>query len=168
MRNQPTALTEPPKGYGDWLKELKKRIQTSQQRASMAVNSELIRLYWQIGKEILTRQEEQGWRTKVIERLSSDLKKSFPTMKGFSARNLKYMRQFAEAWRDIQIVQQLVALLPWGHNLILLSKLNSEDEREAYAQKAIENGWSRNVSVMQCFPVGSNCYSPEQVEIENE
>jgi predicted nuclease of restriction endonuclease-like (RecB) superfamily len=149
MTEKSTSLIQPPDGYGEWLAELKSRIQSAQQRAALAVNRELIDLYWQIGRDILARQATQGWGAKVIERLAHDLRSAFPEMKGFSRTNLLYMRAFAEAWPDFQIVQQAVGQLPWGHNLVLLTKLKQEPERLAYAQKAVENGWSRNVLVMQ-------------------
>jgi predicted nuclease of restriction endonuclease-like (RecB) superfamily len=142
-------LTQPPEGYGEWLAELKSRIHTAQQRASLSVNRELVLLYWQIGQDILTRQATQGWGAKVIERLAHDLRNAFPEMKGFSRTNLLYMRSFAEAWTDEQIVQQVVGQLPWGHNLVLLTKLKKPEERLAYAQKTLEHHWSRNVLVMQ-------------------
>ncbi len=149
MKDKPVSLTQTPEGYGDWLAELKNRIHTAKQRATLAVNRELILLYWQIRKDILARQNAQGWGAKIIERLAHDLTTAFPDMKGFSSRNLKYMRAFAEAWTDEQIVQQAVAQLPWGHNLVLLTKLKKHEERLAYAQKVLEHGWSRNVLVMQ-------------------
>jgi len=149
MSDQPTSLTPAPEGYGDWLAELKHRIHHSQQSATLAVNRELISLYWQIGTDILARQASQGWGAKVIERLAHDLRIAFPEMKGFSTRNLKYMRMFAEAWSDAEFVQQPVAQLPWGHNLVLLSKLKNTEERLAYAHKTLEHGWSRNVLAMQ-------------------
>ena len=119
----PPALTPPPTGYADWLAELKTRIHTAQQRAALAVNRELVGLYWQIGRDILERQAQQGWGAKVIERLAHDLRTAFPDMKGFSRANLMYMRAFAEAWPSAEIVQQTVGQLPWGHNLVLLTKL---------------------------------------------
>lgn len=143
--SQPVSLTAPPAGYADWLAELKTRIHTAQQRAALAVNRELVLLYWQIGRDILARQAEQGWGAKVIERLSQDLRTSFPEMQGFSRSNLMYMRAFAEAWTEEAIVQQAVGQLPWGHNLVLLTKLKDPEQRMAYAQNAIVNGWSRNV-----------------------
>ncbi len=149
MNDNPSSLIQPPKGYEDWLVELKRRIYSAQQCATMAVNRELILLYWQIGNDILARQATQGWGAKVIERLAHDLRNAFPDMKGFSRTNLLYMRSFADAWTDEQIVQQAVGQLPWGHNLVLISKLKTPEERLAYAQKTIENGWSRNVLVMQ-------------------
>ena len=145
MSGQPPKLTASPEGYADWLAELKARIHSAQQRAALAVNRELVLLYWQIGRDILTRQAELGWGAKVIERLSQDLRVAFPDMKGFSRANLMYMRAFAEAWPDAEIVQQAVGQLPWGHNLVLLSKLKAPTIRLAYAQAAIEHGWSRNV-----------------------
>jgi predicted nuclease of restriction endonuclease-like (RecB) superfamily len=139
-------LISTSKSYQDLLARLKSQIQTAQVRAALAVNQELVLLYWQIGKEILTRQEVEGWGSKVIERLAKDLHVEFPEMKGLSPRNLKYMRAFAEAWA---IVQQPVAQLPWGHNVRLLDLTKSADERLWYAEQAIRNGWSRNVLVMQ-------------------
>ena len=136
-------------GYQDWLQQLKTQIRTSQQRAIVAVNRELVLLYWQIGQEILNRQTAQGRGSKVIDRLSKDLSAEFPEIKGFSIRNLKYMRKFAEAWQDDQKVQQVVALLPWGHNIVLLDKFSDNEPRLWYAQKAIEHGWSRNVLIHQ-------------------
>lgn len=117
------SFSSPPQGYADWLTGLKERIHTAQQRATLAVNRELVLLYWQIGHDILARQAEQGWGAKVIERLAHDLRTAFPQMKGFSPRNLKYMRAFAEAWPDVEFVQEVLAQLPWYHQLALLDKL---------------------------------------------
>lgn len=135
--------------YPAWFSELKQRIASAQQRAILAVNSELVLLYWQIGKDILQRQQVQGWGTKVIDLLAKDLRAAFPEMKGFSPRNLKYMRAFAEAWPDSEFVQQAAAQLPWFHLCTLLDKLKTQTERDWYAAKAVEHGWSRNILVMQ-------------------
>lgn len=145
----PASLTAAPTGYADWLAEMKTRIHTAQQRATLAVNRELVLLYWQIGCDILDRQAWQGWGAKVVDRQAHDLRTAFPDMKGFSPRNLKYMRAFAEAWPDSEFVQGVLAQLPWYHRLALLDKLRSEDERRWYVAKAIEHNWSRNVLVMQ-------------------
>lgn len=142
-------LTVNPTGYTDWLAELKQRIHAAQQRATLAVNRELVLLYWQIGQDILARQASQGWGSKVVDRLARDLRNAFPEMKGFSPRNLKYMRAFAEAWPDGEFVQAVLAQLPWYHQLALLDKLQTTEERQWYAAQALENGWSRNVLVMQ-------------------
>ena len=138
-----------PSEYAAWLVDLKKQIREAQIRAVATVNSELVMLYWRIGKDILDRQDIQGWGSKVVGQLAADLKREFPDMKGFSRANLMYMRGFAESWPNVGIVQQLVGQLPWGHNLALLSKLKSVDNRIWYAQRSIELGWSRNLLVMQ-------------------
>jgi predicted nuclease of restriction endonuclease-like (RecB) superfamily len=136
-----------PEGYEALLVELKERIRTAQLRASVAVNRELILLYWQTGRDILVRQQEHGWGAKVIDRLSQDLRREFPGVEGFSPRNLKYMRAFARAWPDESIVQEALAQITWYHNLALLEKIKRPDERLWYARKTVENGWSRNVLV---------------------
>lgn len=132
-----------PLDYAAWLVELKARIHSAQQRAALTVNRELVLLYWQMGQDILQRQSREGWGAKVIERLAQDLRSAFPDMKGFSRANLMYMRAFAEAWPDAEIVQQAVGRLPWGHNLVLLTKLKTAEQRLAYAQRALAHGWSR-------------------------
>lgn len=140
-----SLLSAIPDGYADWLAELKVRIHTVQRGAALAVNQELVLLYWEMGKEILHRQQREGWGAKVIGRLSLDLRNAFPDMKGFSRANLMYMRAFAEAWPDKKIVQQVVGHLPWGHNLVLLTKLKDRLRRLAYAHRAIQHGWSRSL-----------------------
>lgn len=145
LKERPVSLIQPPEGYASWLADLKSRIHEAQQRVTQVINRELVMLYWHIGRDILLRQAEQGWGAKVIDRLAHDLRNAFPEMKGFSRANLMYMRAFAEAWPDSAIVQQAVGQLPWGHNLVLLTRLKQPQQRLAYAQAAIEHGWSRNV-----------------------
>ncbi len=149
MSGKVLALIDPPDGYADWLAGLKGRIHAAQQRAALAVNNELLHLYWQIGRDLLVRQAEQGWGSKVVERLAHDLRAAFPEMKGFSRSNLLYMRAFAEAWPEDAIVQQAVGRLPWGHNVVLLTQLKEPDRRLAYAAAAVQHAWSRNILVMQ-------------------
>lgn len=132
-----------------FLGDLKQKIAAARHRAGLSVNRELILLYWTIGRDILGRQEREGWGAKVIDRLADDLGRAFPEMTGLSARNLKYMRAFAEAWPDGEFVQQVVALLPWGHNVRLLDAVKTPEERAWYAHQAIEHGWSRNVLIHQ-------------------
>jgi len=146
MANDQASIAE---GYDDFLRDLKQRIRTAQVRAVLAVNRSLVLLYWQIGRDILTRQQQQGWGAKVIERLSADLRSSFPEMKGFSPRNLKYMRAFAEAYLEESFVQQVVAQIPWGHNVRILDLIKDPTERLWYAQQTIQYGWSRNILVHQ-------------------
>jgi predicted nuclease of restriction endonuclease-like (RecB) superfamily len=139
----------PTDSHDVFLKDIKTRIRRTQVKASLTANQELIILYWQIGREILALQQQEGWGTEVIDRLVKDLKRKFPDTKGFSPRNLKYMRAFAKAYPDQAIVQRIVAQIPWRHNQVLLDKLNAQPERVWYAQQSLENGWSHNVLVMQ-------------------
>jgi predicted nuclease of restriction endonuclease-like (RecB) superfamily len=122
------------------LQSIKTRVQQAQLKAVVAVNTELIVLYWQIGREILERQEQEGWGTGVIDGLSKDLHTAFPQMKGFSPRNLGYMKRFAQTYPDESILQQLVAKLPWGHNILLLEKVTDAKERLWYIEHALQYG----------------------------
>lgn len=115
----------------------------------LAANSAMVQLYWDIGKVILERQGTEGWGAKVIDKLSRDLKAEFPAMKGFSPRNLKYMRAFAAAWPERQFVQQVAAQLPWFHHCVLLDRVSEPARRRWFIAKAISSGWSRNVLALQ-------------------
>jgi predicted nuclease of restriction endonuclease-like (RecB) superfamily len=127
-----------PADYAAWLAGLKDRISSARQRAALSVNQELVRLYHHIGTEILERQTRQGWGAKVIDRLAGDLREAFPEMKGFSSRNLKYMKFFAQMCPDLQIGQQPAAQLPWFHLVTLLTKISDDAEREWYAARMDE------------------------------
>jgi predicted nuclease of restriction endonuclease-like (RecB) superfamily len=156
--------TSPSTAYKALLADLKRRIQEAQVRAGLAVNRELVLLYWSIGREILVRQEREGWGAKVIDSLARDLHQSFPEMKGLSPRNLKYMRAFAEAWPEESIVQQAAAQIPWFHNCTLLDKVKDPLERLWYTQQTIANGWSRNVLILQ---IESGLYRRQGKAISN-
>ncbi len=145
MTNLPSLPTE----YTTFLEQIKARVTSSRYKAVRSVNRELILLYHHIGTEILKRQTLQGWGAKIIDRLSQDLRSAFPETKGFSTRNLKYMRQFAEFYPDLEFVQQVAAQLPWFHLVVLMEKLDSASERLFYIEQALENSWSRNTMVMQ-------------------
>ena len=138
-----------PSDYLEFLNEIKARIHHSRIKTFQAVNSEMILLYYDIGKHILAKQGTEGWGTKVIDHLAADLKKEFPGVKGFSLRTLKYMRKFAEIWTDYSKVQQLAAQIPWGHTITLINKVQNQAERIWYTQATIENGWSRAVLTHQ-------------------
>jgi predicted nuclease of restriction endonuclease-like (RecB) superfamily len=138
-----------PLGYDQLFNTLKTRIREAQVRAALSVNRELVFLYWNIGRLILQEQEQHGWGAKVVDRLANDLRREFPDMKGFSPRNLKYMRRFAEQWPDEQFVQQVAAQIPWFHNCVLLDKIADVPTREWYIRQTIQNGWSRSVLLMQ-------------------
>jgi predicted nuclease of restriction endonuclease-like (RecB) superfamily len=143
-------MTDPAiTNYDHFLHDLKARIRAARMRAALAVNLELVLLYWHIGRDILERQEREGWGSKVIERLAADLRAEFPDMKGFSRANLMYMRSFAEAWDSEVFVQRLVGQIPWGQNITLITKIKDKEERKWYARKIVENGWSRPVLVHQ-------------------
>ncbi len=142
-------ISDMPKGYGPWLAGLKAKIREARLRTALAVNTELMGLYWRIGQEILDRQERDGWGTKVVDRLAMDLRAEFAGMHGFSRANLLYMRAFAEAWPDPTIVQRVVGRLPWGQNIELLTKLKDPAERLWYAEATLEHGWSRPVLATQ-------------------
>lgn len=135
--------------YESLLKGLKERIRQAQVKAHLAVNQELISLYWSIGRDILLQESEQGWGAKVVEKLAKDLKSAFPSSTGFSARNLRYMKAFAESYPDPAILQATPAKLTWYHNCTLLDKVKNTEERHWYALQTIENGWSRDVLVHQ-------------------
>ncbi|MGB8702214.1 MAG: PDDEXK nuclease domain-containing protein [Thermosynechococcaceae cyanobacterium] len=132
-------------GYDAFLTDIKQRIRTAQVKAALAVNHELILLYWHIGQDILTRQQQQGWGAKVIDRLAKDLRHEFPQMKGFSRTNLLYMRAFAAAYPEEEFVHQLGGQIPWKHNCVLLDKVKDPQQRRWYMEKTIQNGWSRAV-----------------------
>ncbi|MDQ3649452.1 MAG: DUF1016 N-terminal domain-containing protein [Acidobacteriota bacterium] len=135
-------------GYEDLLAELKSRIRTAQIRAALSVNREMIALYWEIGRDIVARQEKAGWGDEILERLSHDLRHEFPDMQGFSRTNLYRMRAFYLAYPEQpEFVPQVVGQIPWGHNQVLLEKLKDRTEREWYAQQTIQYGWSRAVLV---------------------
>ena len=113
------------KEYKTFFKEIKEKILTSQVKAALAVNQELIKLYWEIGSKIHLKQKEDGWGAKTIGNLAKDLKSSFPDMKGFSRTNIKYMVQFAKEYPKFPISQQVVGQIPWGHNILLLQRLET-------------------------------------------
>ena len=135
-------LSEMSDSYLDFIEEVKKEIQKQRISVVLNANSSMICLYWNIGRAILQKQEEEGWGAKVIDRMSKDLKDAFPDMSGFSPRNIKYMRKFAKCWPDFEIVQQVVAQIPWRTNRLLLDKLDTQEERIWYAHKTLENDWS--------------------------
>lgn len=138
-----------PDGYGPWLRALKVRIQSARARAVLSVNAEQIGLYLDIGKVLLARRDEEGWGARVIDRLALDLRHAFPDLRGFSSRNLKYMRYFAQACPDGRIGQQPAAQLPWFHIVTLLTALKDDPLRGWYASAAVANGWSRDTLVAQ-------------------
>jgi len=170
MSEKPVRLTEPPAGYAELLGDIKQRVRHAQTRAILAVNAELIRLYWGIGALIDSRQKREGWGAGVIPRLARDLHNELPEEKGFSERNIKRMLAFYREYPHLDFVPQAVAqtdaspkvpqavalfpaelvqALPWGHHAELMSKVKEPVLRQWYMQAAVKNGWSRNILVMQ-------------------
>jgi predicted nuclease of restriction endonuclease-like (RecB) superfamily len=151
-----------PHGYAEFLDGLKARIRTAQVRAALAVNRELVALYWEIGRAVVERQEAEGWGRSVIERLAKDLQAAFPGVGGFSPSNVWRMRAFYLAYTaDVRNLAQPVreldgstlpapmAEIPWGHNILLVEKLSDPSARLWYARMTTEQGWSRSVLVLQ-------------------
>jgi len=135
-----------PAGYAELLEQLKARVRSAQVRAARAANSEVLALYWSVGRDILDRQDRLGWGGKVVDRLAGDLRAAFPDQRGWSRRNLQYMRAFAAAWPDREdFVHQAGAQLPWRHVTTLLDRLDTREERDWYAAQAAGEGWSRAV-----------------------
>ncbi len=133
-----------PSDYADWLVSLKQRIAGARQRIALAANEEQIRLYHDMGREILERQNSQGWGAKVVDQLAADLRAAFPEMKGLSSSNLKYMRFFAQHCPVRKFGQQSADQLPWFHIVTLLTKISEPDLREWYAREAVAHAWSRD------------------------
>ena len=142
-------LSEMSDRYLQFIEEIKNEIQRQRLSVVLKANTSMICLYWNIGNAILKKQKEEGWGAKVIDRMSKDVKDAFPDMSGFSPRNIKYMRKFAECWPDYEIVQRVAAQIPWRSNISLMDKLSDEKSRIWYAQKTIENGWSKTILDMQ-------------------
>ncbi|MBS5062322.1 MAG: DUF1016 family protein [Hungatella hathewayi] len=142
-------LSEMSDTYLKFIEEVKAEIQRQRISVVLNANSSMICLYWNIGRAILKKQEEEGWGAKVIDRMAKDLKDAFPEMSGFSPRNIKYMRKFAESWPDFEIVQRVVAQIPWRTNISLLDKVKDSESRIWYANKTIENGWSKTILDLQ-------------------
>lgn len=155
MKNNVT-LSIGKQDFISFFDEIKNKVFSAQQKAILAVNSELVLLYWEIGNAILQNQTREGWGSKVIDSLSKELNRAFPLMKGFSVRNLKYMRQFASVYTDKQFVQEILAQISWYNNLTLMQKVKDDEVRKWYVVKNIENGWSQAVLVHQ---IESNLYA---------
>jgi predicted nuclease of restriction endonuclease-like (RecB) superfamily len=161
MSDRPLPI---PPGYNEFLRQLKDRIRRSQVQAALAVNQTLVQLYWQIGQDILSKEQEQGWGAKVVDRLSIDLKREFPEMKGFSPRNLRYMKAFADAYPTESILQQAAAKIPWFHNCLLLDRVKNLQERLWYIEQTIACGWSRSLLTQQ---IDSQLYARQGVATTN-
>jgi predicted nuclease of restriction endonuclease-like (RecB) superfamily len=147
--------------YKTWLIELKAKIRSVQLKAAIAVNSALIEFYWELGKMI--EERHTGYRSQFLDILSKDLKSEFPEMKGLSYRNLALCRQFYDFYSP-SILQQPVAQIPWGHNILIFSKSSDTKEANFYLQHMLENNWSRDVLALQ---IKSRLYERQSKAITN-
>jgi predicted nuclease of restriction endonuclease-like (RecB) superfamily len=151
--------------YKTFIQEIKQCIQSAQIKAAVSVNQELLRLYWDLAERIVTKQQEAAWGDRFLAQMSQDLKIEFPEMKGFSRRNLEFMRQWYRFWEaESVIAKQVVSQIPWGHNLVIIGKIKSIDEAMFYVQKTIQNNWSRSVLTHQ---IESRLYQREGKAITN-
>jgi predicted nuclease of restriction endonuclease-like (RecB) superfamily len=174
-----TLITAPD--YQAFIREVKQRVQSAQIKAAVKVNQELLGLYWYLGGEILAKQESASWGDRFLEQMSKDLQSEFPSMKGFSKRNLELIRQWYRFWSlDSSIAkqpvsqlavkdseefgQQLIAQIPWGHNVVIISKIKELDEAQFYVKKTIQNNWSRAVLTHQ---IESGLYHRDGKSINN-
>jgi predicted nuclease of restriction endonuclease-like (RecB) superfamily len=161
------SLEPATQSYEQFLEDIKGRIRSAQARAARAISAELIEVYWQIGREILQRQAEEGDRRgrggpKVIERLSADLRAAFPGARGFSVSSLRYMRAFAAAWPEREMLQSGTGALPWAHIMLLLDKLSDRTTRDWYAARA--TSWSK---VELAHHIASRLHEREGAAITN-
>jgi predicted nuclease of restriction endonuclease-like (RecB) superfamily len=131
--------------YKNFLYQLKQKIYNAKSKAILSANRLMIELYFDIGKDIVIKQESLGWGKSVVEQMSKDLIEEFGERSGYSSQNLWYMRQFYLAYKDIPNLQQLVGEIPWGSNILIFSKCKDNVEKEYYIKQTIENGWNRNV-----------------------
>jgi predicted nuclease of restriction endonuclease-like (RecB) superfamily len=151
--------------YIEWLGELKSRIKNTQIKAALSVNKEIIELYWEIGKELFEKQENNGWGNSIVDNLEKDLISEFPDLKGFSRRNLFYMKGFYSFYKGyFNQVQQLVAQIPWGHNILIMSKSKTIEESIFYLNETLQNNWSRSVLNIQ---IGTDLFSRQGKAITN-
>lgn len=137
------------KNYQGFLKNIKERLKTTQIRAALAANSELIKFYWQLGSDLIEKQKAFKWGEQFLEQFSGDIRKAFPEMQGFSVTTLKRMRLFAKEYPDFEIGAQPVHQLPWGHIVVLLHKIPDKNKRDWYANRTLINNWSRNILELQ-------------------
>ncbi|MBS0649432.1 MAG: DUF1016 family protein [Verrucomicrobia bacterium] len=163
VAKKPTSEMFSPKSYAKLLEQIKTDIRQTQLRSALSITKELIMLYWHIGKILIEKTLEEGWGAKSIERLSRDLKNDFPDITGFSVRNLQYMRKFSTGYLNANYAAA-AAQIPWGHNMLLLDKIEDPAQRLWYVQQALNGGWSR--SVLESW-IESNLYERKGRAITN-
>jgi predicted nuclease of restriction endonuclease-like (RecB) superfamily len=142
--------------FGIWISDLKLRIHEARRKVAFSINSQLLELYWEIGREICEKQEKAAWGSNLIEQVADELKMEFPDVKGFSRRNLFAIRQWYRFYcQKYQFVPQLVAQIPWGHNRLIITKIKNIAEAEFYCLETIRNAWDRDTLEIQ---IAKNLY----------
>ncbi len=149
--------------YIDFVKEIKQKIHSAKSKAVLSVNKQMVTLYFEIGKEIVLKQESMGWGRSIVEEMSKDLQAEFGKRSGFSSQNLWYMRQFFTIYKETANLQQLVGEIPWGQNILIFSRCKDEKEREYYLKNTIEFGWSRNILTHH---IKTDLYSRDNKELK--
>lgn len=159
--NQEMNITD----FGNWIVVIKSKIHEAQRKVAFSINSQLIELYWDIGKSIADKQEKANWGSNFIEKVATELKHEFPQIKGFSRRNLYAMSQWYRFYsKKYQFVPQPVAQIPWSHNRVIISKVRNLEEAEFYCVKTIENGWDRDTLEIQ---IAKNLFEKSAKAIHN-
>lgn len=153
--------------YLAFLKNIQKKLGRAQVKAALAANAEQIKFYWEMGTAILEQQTSKQWGSRFLEQLSKDMRTEYPGMQGFSKRNLEHMRRFASLYPEINFAKQAVSQLPWGHILRLMQSIDNNEEREWYAAKCIEHGWSRSILGMQLESDAFNRQANNHLKTDN-
>lgn len=147
--------------FSHFITDIKQKIYKAKSKAIFSANRLMIELYYEIGKEIVSKQESLSWGKSVVEQMSKDLIEEFGEKSGYSTQNLWYMRQFYLAYQECLNLQQLVGEIPWGSNILIFSKCKNDDEKEYYLKNTIENGWNRNVLAHH---IKTNLFSRDKIE----
>lgn len=151
--------------YSNWIKEIKSKIRLARNQVALSVNSHLLQLYWDIGKNISEKQEKSKWGSNFIEKIAQDLKREFPEMTGFSRRNLYAIRQWYQFYSSTyEFVPQAVAQIPWGHNRLIISKVKDTEKAVFYAKQTLKEGWNRDTLEIQ---LASNFFERQGKAINN-
>lgn len=147
--------------FNSFLKSIKSKIYSAKSKAILSANRLMIELYFDIGRDIVERQETLGWGKSVVEQMSKELIGEFGEKSGYSSQNLWYMRQFYNSYKDNPILQQLVGEIPWGSNIVIFTKCKDDLQKEYYIKNTIENGWNRNVLMHH---IKTNLFERDKIE----
>lgn len=156
-----------PSEYKAFFEDIKNRIREANYKALKAVNNELIQLYWDIGKQIVEKQEQKGWGKSVVETLAGDLQKEFAGTQGYSTSNLWYMRQFYLTYKDNEKLQPMVGEIGWSHNVVIMQKCKDDLQKEFYIRTTKKFGWTKNVLIHQIENQSYEKYLLNQTNFDN-